>query len=370
MIKFLYKNILKPILFKIEADTVHVFFLSVSSFISKSKFLRFVIKKIFLYKNQSLNTEILGIKFTNPLGLAAGFDYNADLLNVAESAGFGFQTVGTITRYPYEGNKRPMLGRLPKSKSLLVNKGFKNNGIDFILNKVKEKNNEIPIGISIGTTNRPYCDIKEMIEDVTDSFRKVVDSHLFDYYELNISCPNLSNITSIDSAFDTKEGLTLLLNKLSTLAIRKPLFIKMYLEKSVAETLVLTESASPYNFVSGFIFANLVKDRSNVFFDKDEIARAGKGNFSGKPGAEMSNNLISEVYKKHKDRFVIIGCGGIFSGSDAYEKIKCGASLVQMITGMIYEGPTVMGGINKELVKLLEKDGYKNVSEAVGVYYK
>ncbi|ETB63949.1 TPA: dihydroorotate dehydrogenase (quinone) [Candidatus Nomurabacteria bacterium] len=370
MIKFLYKNILKPILFKIEADYVHVFFLHASSFIGRFKFLRFITKKIFLYKNEYLNTKILGLKITNPLGLAAGFDYNADLLNVAENVGFGFQTVGTITNLPYEGNKKPMLGRLPRSKSLLVNKGFKNNGIDFILDKVSKKKNNIPVGISIGTTNKSYCDIKEMIEDVTNSFRKVVDSHLFDFYELNISCPNLSNITSVDSAFDTKEGFTLLLNKLSTLAIRKPLFIKMYLEKNVEETLLLVEIASSYNFVTGFIFANLVKDRSNIFFDKDEITNAGKGNFSGKPTEEMSNNLISEVYKKYKNRFVIIGCGGVFSGFDAYEKIKRGASLVQMITGMIYEGPTVMGDINKDLVKLLKKDGYKSIGEAVGSYYK
>ena len=144
----------------------------------------------------------------------------------------------------------------------------------------------------------------------------------------------------------------------------------MYSEKSVEETLSLCEVASNYKWVSGFIFSNLVKDRTNPLFDKEEIENAGKGNFSGKPTEKLSNNLISAVYKKYKNRFIIIGCGGVFTGADAYEKIKRGASLIQMITGMIYEGPSVIGNINKELAELLKKDRYKNISEAVGVNKK
>jgi dihydroorotate dehydrogenase len=113
-----------------------------------------------------------------------------------------------------------------------------------------------------------------------------------------------------------------------------------------------------------------VKDRTNPAFDKDEISNAGRGNFSGKPTFELSNNLINAVYKKYKNRFIIIGCGGIFTGADAYEKIKNGAILVQMITGMVYEGPSVIGQINKELAELLKKDGYKNIKEAVGSWGK
>jgi len=116
--------------------------------------------------------------------------------------------------------------------------------------------------------------------------------------------------------------------------------------------------------------SNLVKNRDNVNLDREEVLNAGKGNFSGKPTAELSNNLITEIYKKYEDRFVIVGCGGIFNGKDAYEKIKRGATLVQMITGMVYEGPSMIKKINKDLVKLLKKDGYKNISEAIGVYNK
>jgi dihydroorotate dehydrogenase subfamily 2 len=340
------------------------------SLLGRFEFTRKIVKKIFRYKNDILEQKLFGIKFKNPVGLAAGFDYDADLIGILSSVGFGYHTIGSITYLPYIGNPKPMLGRLPKSKSLLVNKGFKNNGIFFILNKVSIEKTSIPLGISIGSTNQSYKKIEDMAEDIFLSFEVVLKSGQFDYYELNISCPNLINIENLKEKFDDPVGFSILLNKLSYLNIDKPLFIKMYAEKSVADTLALCEIASSYKWVRGVIMSNLVKDRGNIYFDKNEIANAGKGNFSGKPTEALSNNLISEIYKKYKDRFVIIGCGGIFTGADAYEKIKRGATLVQMITGMIYEGPSVIGEINKDLAKLIKKDGYKNISEAVGVYYK
>jgi dihydroorotate dehydrogenase len=367
MISFIYRKIIKPILFKFPADDVHHFFLSAGSFLGRYKFTRKFLKRIFKYKNDVLKQNVLGIKFKNPVGLAAGFDYDADLIEVLPSVGFGLHTIGSITHLPYIGNPRPMLGRLPKSKSLLVNKGFKNNGIFYILNKVSTKKTSIPLGISIGSTNQAYIKIEDMAEDVFLSFEQVLKSNYFDYFELNISCPNLINIENLKEKFDDPVGFSILLNKLSYLNINKPLFIKMHAEKSADDTLALCEIAARYKWVSGVIMSNLVKDRGNIYFDKDEISTAGKGNFSGKPTAELSNNLISAIYKKYKDRFVIIGCGGIFTGADAYEKIKRGATLVQMITGMVYEGPSVIGDINKELAKLIVSDGYKNISGAVGV---
>ena len=291
------------------------------------------------------------------------------MIDVLPSVGFGYHTIGTVTYLPYRGNPRPMLDRLPKSKSLLVNKGFKSNGMVSVLEKISDKKSSISLGISIGSTNQTYVKLDEMIEDVCLSFKQVLDKSNFDYFELNISCPNLINIQNLKDKLDDPIGLGLLLNKLSFLKINKPLFIKMYSEKSVEETLALCKVASDYKWVSGFIFSNLVKDRKNPNFDKDEIENASKGNFSGKPARELSNILITEVYKKYKDRFIIIGCGGVFNGADAYEKIKRGATLIQMITGMIYEGPSQIGNINKELVELLEKDGYQNISEAIGKYH-
>ena len=370
MIGFIYRKIVKPLLFKFPADDVHHFFLKTGNYLGRHNYFKKILKSVFVYKNKNLEQTVLNIKFSNPVGLAAGFDYDADLIDILSSVSFGYHTIGTVTHLPYEGNPRPMLGRLPKSKSLLVNKGFKSNGIVSVLNKIKRVKSDIPLGISIGATNMPYKNIEAMIEDICFTFEKVLNDGNFDYYELNISCPNLINVENLKDKFDEPLGLGMLLNKLSYLNINKPLFIKMYLEKTIEETIALCDVTVDYKWVKGFIFANLVKNRKNKIFDKEEIETAGKGNFSGKPTEELSNNLVSSVYKKYKDRFVIIGCGGIFTGKDAYEKIKRGASLVQMITGMIYEGPGQIGKINKELSELIQKDGYKNISEAVGKYHK
>ncbi len=370
MISFIYKKIIKPILFSFPADDVHTFFLKTGRFLGKFSFFRLIVKNILFYKNDILSQKIFNISFQNPIGLAAGFDYDADLIEILPSVGFGYHTVGTVTNLPYAGNAKPMLGRLPKSKSLLVNKGFKSMGMESVLKKINKKEKKIPLGISIGSTNKAYQNIEEMTKDIILSFRKVLEENYFDYFELNISCPNLINSENLTTKFDTPDGLKLLLSKLEKLFINRPLFIKMYLEKSIEDTLSLAEVASSFPFISGLIFSNLVKDRTNPSFDKEEIKSAGKGNFSGKPTEKITNILISEVYKKYKERFLIIGCGGVFTGADAYEKIKRGATLIQMITGMIYEGPSQIGKINKELALLIEKDGYKNISEAVGVYYK
>jgi len=385
---FIYRKIIKPILFKFPADDVHSYFLKVGRKLGKNKFSKWFLGNIFAYKSSILGQEKLGIVFKNPVGLAAGFDYDADLINILPSIGFGFNTIGTVTHLPYEGNPRPMLGRLPKSKSLLVNKGFKSRGIDLVLKKVSKSRkkfsqlsdvkhptsytweNKNPLGISIGSTNKVYKSLDEMAEDIILAFKKVVEVDYFDYYEINISCPNLINASCFTNTFDNPEGLDMLLTKLSVFNFSHPVFIKMHLEEGVEESLALVEIASHYKWISGLIFSNLAKDRSNPAFDKSEISKAGKGNFSGKPTEKHSNELLSEVYKKYGNRFLLVGCGGVFTGSDAYEKIKRGATLVQMITGMIYQGPGQIGIINKELAYLLKKDGYKNISEAIGAYYK
>ncbi len=370
MIGFIYKKIIKPILFKYPADDVHNFFLKTGRYFGSKNIIKNSLGKILPYSNNILNQKVFGIDFINPVGLAAGFDYDADLMDILPSVGFGFHTVGSVTCFPYGGNPRPMLGRLPKSKSLLVNKGFKSMGMESVLRKIGKRRGIIPLGLSIGSTNRTYKKIEDMAEDVYSSFEMVLRNDYFDYFELNISCPNLINIENLKEKFDDPIGFSILLNKLSYLNINKPLLIKMHAEKSIEESLSLLEIAKDYKWVTGVIMSNLVKNRDNKSFDKDEILNAPKGNFSGKPTEELSNNLITAVYKKYGDRFVIIGCGGIFNGVDAYEKIKRGATLVQMITGMIYEGPSQIGKINKELATLLKEDGYTNISEAIGIYNK
>ena len=237
MIGFIYKKIIKPILFKFPADDVHTFFLKRGRLLGSINFTKNLLSKILPYKDSVLNTKVAGINFTNPVGLSAGFDYDADLIEVLPSVGFGFHTIGTVTHLPYAGNPRPMLGRLPKSKSLLVNKGFKSMGMEAVLKKIKEsprgrhqseEAGTIPLGLSIGATNRAYKKIEDMADDVYLSFELALKVNYFDYYELNISCPNLINVENLKEKFDDPVGFAILLNKLSYLNINKPLFIKMH----------------------------------------------------------------------------------------------------------------------------------------------
>lgn len=361
-----YRWIVKPILFRFPADSVHELFISLGEYAGWHPWLHTLTHAFWGYDDGRLVQTIHGMSFKNPIGLSAGFDYDARLIGILPSVGFGFHTVGTVTNGAYAGNPRPMLGRLPKSRSLLVNKGFKSAGIDAVGARIERQKSSVPLGMSIGATNRSYGQFSEMVEEIARGFIKAEAISRLDYYELNISCPNLINIRNIQERFDTPAGLAGILERLSSLSLVRPVFIKMPLEKSIEETRALLDAAAPFPFIKGLIFSNLAKDRTNPRFDRDEIKAAGKGNFSGKPTEAKSNELIGFTYARYKDRFTIIGCGGVFTAEDAYKKIRLGASLVQMITGMIYMGPQQIGAINKGLVKLLERDGCKTIAEAVG----
>ena len=358
-----YAWILKPILFKFDAESVHDCFTKVGQFVGKFKFTQKVCSVFWNYQNSFLARNVAGINFKNPIGLAAGFDYEGSLTQTLPFIGFGFETIGTITNHSYEGNAKPRLGRLIKSRSLLVNKGFKNLGIELTLKKLQGQSFKIPVGLSVGVTNTDtLANQTEAIFDIAECFRVAENSSVpFSYYELNISCPNLKVAVNFYSPRSLAELLaTITKNKLS-----KPLFIKMPIDKTDAEVLALLEVIVRYP-VAGVIFGNLQKNKNDPALDPTEVARFTKGNFSGKPTEKRSNELISLTRKTCGEKLIIIGCGGVFCAEDAYKKIKLGASLVQMITGMIFEGPQVISDINLGLVKLLKKDGYKNISEAVG----
>lgn len=359
-----YKYVLKPILFTLNPEKVHEGMTTVGEIIGKFGITRLITKSIFYYENPKLEQTVAGIKFTNPIGLAAGFDYEAKLTQTLPAIGFGFGSIGTITNMPYGGNPKPMLGRLPKSKSLMVNKGFKNKGITKVAKKLKNYTFQIPIGISIGRTNTTKLKTqKQSVDDIIKAFTTSEKSSLKNsYYELNISCPNLfGNIT-----FYPPKNLDTLLSSTDKLKLSKPLFIKMPIEKSDSEVKEMLKVITQHK-VEGVIFGNLQKNRLDPSLYPDEVAKYSVGYFSGKPTYKRSNELIKLSYKLYGKKLIIIGCGGVFSATDAYTKIKLGATLVQMITGMIYEGPQVIGDINRGLVKLLKKDGYKQISDAIGV---
>ncbi|MGE5042018.1 MAG: quinone-dependent dihydroorotate dehydrogenase [Candidatus Levyibacteriota bacterium] len=356
-----YKYFFKPVAFSMDPETVHVHIVSLGEWIGKHRSLRKAVSLALVRRRKSLEQEILGMKFKSPIGLSAGFDYEARLTQISPCVGFGFQSVGTITNRPYEGNHKPRLGRLPKSKSLMVNKGFKNPGAATIAKKLHSLTFRIPIGISVGRTNTTELDQEESVKDVIAAFRTLENSKLKTaYYELNISCPNLYG--TVD--FYNPKKLDDVLEAVDKLKIKKPIFVKMPITQTDKETLDMLKVIDKH-CPAGIIFGNL-QNKSGQGLKKEELRKWKTGNFSGKPTFQRSNELIELAYKQYKDRFVIIGTGGVFSAKDAYLKIKKGASLVQLITGMIFEGPQLISQINAGLEKLLKKEGYKHLSEAIG----
>ena len=347
-----YKDFLKPFFFRFDPEFVHESVVALGELIGEDEIAKFLLGKTICFRNKKLERTVGGIKFKNPLGLAAGFDYDGRCAAVLKSVGFGFNTVGTVTAKPYGGNPKPRLGRLPNSKSLFVNKGFKNQGVAAIAKRLEDKNlTDIVLGISVGASNLSEVDsIGKAIDDYLFTFEYLKNKKFVRYFELNISCPN----TALPENFTNPKNLEVLVKKIAKVKLGKPVFVKMPNEITPGRIDPLIEVALKHG-ISGFILSNLVKDRKNKYILPEELKRFTnfKGNFSGRPCFEGSNRLIAHVSKKYGRDAVIIGCGGVFTAQDALVKFQAGADLVQMVTGLIFEGPQVAGRINRELATLL-----------------
>lgn len=361
---FLYKHILKPILFSFNPELIHDAFTLFGRCLGSNSISRLKVKILYHFEHPALKQTILGINFKNPVGLAAGFDKNARLTNILPEVGFGFEEIGSITGEPCAGNPKPRLWRLPKAKALLVYYGLKNDGAKKIVDRLRGKKFQFPIGVSIAKTNdKNTCTTEAGINDYKKALLAFVEANIGDYFTINISCPN----TFGGEPFTSPEKLNTLLATLDRVPTNKPIFIKIPCDISTDE-LDKLRAVTDNHRVHGFVIANLTKDKTRTEIH-DDIPEGAKGGISGQPTFAPSNNLIRHLYKTAGGKYIIIGLGGIFSAGDAYEKIKAGASLVQLITGMIYEGPQLIGEINKGLVELLKKDGFENISEAVGSNY-
>lgn len=325
-----YKYGMRRILFLFDSERIHIFLVRCGEMIG-------MILTIVSIKSIKTTYHYAGITFPSRVGLAAGFDYEARLPMITPFIGYGFHTVGTITNLPFEGNPKPRLGRLVKSRALMVNKGFKNLGADETIRRMRKQKYRIPVGVSIGKSNVPLVNTQEKaVQDIVACFKKFEEAKLpISYYELNISCPNLSGNVS----FYSRTNLLPLLSELSKIQIRLPVFVKMPISVSDSNFIEICDTLTNFSFVKGVIIGNLQKDRSNSEIDPNEVKKWKNGSFSGKPTFARSNTLIAIARRNYKNRFVIIGCGGIFSIEDARLKIKAGADLIQMITGMVFEGP-------------------------------
>lgn len=346
----LYRGVLRRALFLLDAEKVHTSFTFIGKTLGSNAITKAIVRWMFDYENEMLEQEILGVRFRNPIGLATGFDKNAELISIMGDVGFGFADIGSVTAKACKGNEGKRLWRHKDKKALQVYMGLNNRGAEALSRKLRGKKFGITYGVSVAKTN---C--KEVVEDVA-----MINDYLFtmqkfkdigNYMIINISCPNAYG----GLPFTEPRLFEMLMKRSVKIGIMKPIFIKMSpdLEKKTLDKIIAI--ARKYKIVNGFICSNLTKQHDY-----------GKGGMSGKFVEKKANELLSYVHKKVGKEFMLIGVGGIFSAEDAYKKIKLGASLVQLITGMVYEGPSIIGEINCGLVKLLKRDGYTNISEAVG----
>ena len=361
--KHTYRLILKPILFKFDPELIHDLFVRIGGLLGRFKFARRLTRQLFKYSHPALKQTVLGIDFPNPIGLAAGFDKDAQLMNILPEVGFGFEEIGSITGEPCPGNQGKRLWRMPKSKALRVFYGLKNKGAEATAARLSYQEFDYPLGVSIAKTNCPAT--VEPMAGIAD-YLKAFDlmKEIGDYMTINISCPNAFG----GEPFTDPARLDQLLAGIDRIQTNKPIFLKIAVDLNKEELDQVIRVCDQHK-ISGFVVSNLTK-QENRCQHPDEIPTDSQGGISGLPVREPSNKQIGYLYRKCGDRYTIIGCGGIFSAEDAYEKIKLGASLVQLITGMIFKGPQLIGEINKGLVGLLRKDGYESISEAIGSAHK
>ena len=359
----MYK-LIRPLLFSLDPETAHNFIMKLGGFMN-TPILKKPLERLYSFESPMLETETFGIKFKNPIGLAAGFDKDGKILDFLPALGFGHIEMGNITALPRQGNPKPRLFRLFEDRGLINNLGLNNSGADEIYKRLKEKLFSVPIGINIAKTHDPNILDDKAVADFLYTFKKLYP--LFSYTTLNVSCPN----TVEGKTFEEPDTLNILLTEINKAAVaeqKKPILVKISPDVSfdqLDKILTVCESHK----IDGYILTNTAKFRGNLKTDRKILEQMGKGGISGLPIRQRSTELIRYTYKRLQ-RPCIIGLGGIDSPESAYEKIKAGSSLVQIYTGLIYEGPGLVKKINQGLVKLLERDGFKNIGEAVGVENK
>ena len=336
----MYKKLVRPLLFLSNPESIHNFSFFIIKFFLRIPLVKTLIKSLFSYENEKLNTSLFGINFKNKIGLAAGFDKNGEFLNEMECFGFGHVEVGTITPRPQPGNPKPRLFRLKSERALINRMGFNNDGVEQILKRIKSYRGNLVIGANIGK-NKTTPNSKA-VDDYLYSFKKL--RNFVNYFVINVSSPNTPNLRALQS----KDKLNDLLHQIQLENFSKnkpvPILLKIApdLSKNEIDDII---SVTIKNKIDGIIATNTTISREGI--SSSEI-----GGLSGKPLHNKSNEIIKYLKIKSKSKVKIIGVGGIFNGNDAKEKINSGADLVQVYTGWIYEGPSMVKKINKYLLKV------------------
>ena len=345
----MYKLLLRPILFCFDPEKVHYFTFSLVRFISKIPFVTSIIKAIYVVEDKRLEREVFGLKFKNPVGLAAGFDKDAKLFNELSDFGFGFIEIGTLTPKPQDGNPKKRLFRL-KSDSAIINRmGFNNGGVEAAILRLKE-NKGVLIGGNIGKNK--VTPNEEATNDYEICFEALFD--YVDYFVVNVSSPNTPNLRELQE----KEPLTKLLQTLQNLNDQKAVTLSLSNGKpillKIAPDLTNEQLLDIIDIVNETKIAGVIA--TNTTISRDGLTSENKvetGGLSGKPLTKRSTEVIRFLAEKSNKSFPIIGVGGIHTADDAIEKLNAGASLVQLYTGFIYEGPQLIKEINKKILKAL-----------------
>ena len=361
---------IRPLIFMMEPEQAHRTLKRAGVFLGNNKFLKSLTGLFFNYDHESLNIEVDGINYRNPIGLSAGFDKDGELTKIYPSLGFGLAELGSFTGEVCPGNPGKRLFRMKKSKSIVVWYGLNNEGSEKISQRLADEDfGDLRVGINAANSNlTPEFILQDSISDYLKTMKLFKD--IGDYYDVNISCPN----TQDGEPFVDKDNLDALLiaiNKEIRPISDKPIYVKLAADMTLEEINIIVDACMEHG-MDGVVCTNLAKPEFNSEHRPEEyptnrgLLPKGKGAMSGLPLQRISTNVIRHVYRRTRGQLTIIGVGGIFTARDAYEKITSGASLCHMITAMIFDGPQAMNEINRGLVKLLKADGFDSISQAVG----
>jgi len=306
--------------------------------------------------NKLIQTKIFGKTIPNPIGIAAGFDKDAEVYNPLFKLGFGFVEVGTVTPFNQYGNPKPRVFRLEEDMALINRLGFNNSGAEKVRSRIISNSPKGLFGINIG----PNKDTINRLEDYLICFRKFYN--LADYLTINISSPNTENLRSFHNEDELSELLSIIEKEKKLLKTSVPIAVKISPDVEDKNINIISDLLLKHSVEAVIISNTTDKNRENL----NNINKLEKGGLSGKPLEKRSNELINKFYKILKNKIKIIGVGGVDSGQSAYQKIINGASLVQLYTGMIYQGPSIASKISEELINILDKEGVKNISDLVG----
>ena len=344
----MYKLILRPLFFFFDPEKIHHFTFSLIKTTSKIPGFKAVFRHLFVVEDERLHRKVFGLTFKNPVGLAAGFDKNAVLYNELANFGFGFIEIGTVTPKAQAGNPKKRLFRLQADHGIINRMGFNNEGLEAAISQLKKNQGKLIIGGNIGknTNTAP--------EDYTKDYLECFNAlHPYvDYFVLNVSCPNVGSHAKLNDKDYLEELIGAVQNANKTFAKQKPILLKIAPDLNTNQLDEIIELVATTQ-LDGVIASNTSTDRTGLKATKAQLDAIGNGGLSGQPIKDKSTQVIKYLAKKSNKAFPIIGVGGIHSAEDALEKMHAGADLVQVYTGFIYEGPSLVKSINKALLKTL-----------------